>query len=46
MGKKINYQLSTSINEGIFELVITGEVTKDTLDQLHAEVITILKGKK
>jgi hypothetical protein len=42
MGEKANYQLSISLNEGITEIVITGEVTKDNIDQLHNEVINLL----
>ena len=44
MEEKINYQLSTSANEGIIEIVFTGEVTKNTINRLHTDVITILKG--
>ncbi len=43
MEENTNYKLSTSVNEGIVEIVITGELTKDTLDRLHAEVITIVR---
>ncbi len=45
MEEKSDYQISTSVNEGILEIVITGEVTKFTLDRLHTDVITIIKGK-
>ena len=45
MEEKTKYQLSTSVSEGIVEIVITGEVTKNTIDRLHAEVITILSAK-
>jgi hypothetical protein len=45
MEEKINYQLSISVNDGIVEIVITGEVTKNSIDRLHADVITIVKGK-
>jgi hypothetical protein len=43
MDEKTNYQISSLVNEGIIEIVITGEVTKSTMDRLHAEVITIIK---
>ena len=46
MGKKANYQLTISVNEGITEVVITGEVTKDNIDQLHNDVIGLLKKEK
>ncbi len=45
MEEKTNYQLSTSVSEEILEIVITGEVTRNTIDELHTEVITIIKGK-
>lgn len=45
MEEKTNYQLSTSVSEEIIEIVITGEVTKNTFNRLHAEVITIVKEK-
>jgi hypothetical protein len=43
MGKKTTYQISTSVNEGILEIVFTGEVTQYAVEKLHTEVITILK---
>lgn len=45
MEEKRNYRLSTSVSEGIVEIVITGEVTKNTIDRLHAEVIKIIREK-
>ena len=45
MEAKTNFRLSTSENEVIFEIVITGEVTKDTVDELHHEVMKLLQGK-
>ncbi|MFC1885174.1 STAS/SEC14 domain-containing protein [Thermodesulfobacteriota bacterium] len=45
MEDKTNYKISTSVNEGITEITITGEVAKDAIDQLHDEVVTMLKGK-
>jgi hypothetical protein len=45
MEEKTNYQISTSVNEGILEIVITGELTKDTFDRTHAEVISIVRAK-
>jgi len=46
MKENIGYKLSTSENEGIIEIVITGELTKYTLDELHAEVITFIRESK
>jgi hypothetical protein len=43
MKENSNYQISTSVRDGIVEVVITGEITKNTLDRLRAEVITILR---
>lgn len=43
MEEKTNYQVSISESEGIVEIVIAGEVTKNTIDRLHDEVINILK---
>lgn len=45
MEEKTNYQLSSSVNEGILEIVGTGEVTKNTIDRLSAEIIKIVKAK-
>ena len=38
-----DYQLSTSANEGIIEIVITGEVTEDAVKKLQNEVFAIVK---
>jgi len=38
-----DYQLSTSVNEGIIEIVITGEVTADAVKKLQNEVFAIVK---
>ena len=43
METNISFQLSSSVNDGIVEIVFTGEITKNTLDRLRAEVITILR---
>jgi len=42
MTEKTNYQISTAMNEGILEIVITGEVTKYTVGMLHDEIITMI----
>jgi hypothetical protein len=46
MEEKINYLISTSVNEGIIEMVMTGEVTNNTFDRLRADVVTIIREKK
>jgi hypothetical protein len=38
-----DYQLSTSVNEGIIEIVFTGEVTADAVKKLQNEVFAIVK---
>ena len=45
MKEKINYRLSSSVNEGILEIVGTGEITKNTIDRLHDEIIEIVKAE-
>lgn len=45
MEKNPDYQLSTSVNEGILEIVITGEVTKSNVSKIHDEMISIIKAK-
>lgn len=43
MAKKTEYQLSSSVNKGILEIVITGEVTKNALKNMDEGIATILK---
>lgn len=45
MEENTGYHLSATVHDGIVEFIFSGEVTKDTLDRLRAEVITILKEK-
>ncbi len=45
MEEKTNYQLSSSINEGILEIVGKGVVTENTIDRLHDEIIKIVMTK-
>lgn len=45
MEETADYNLSFSVHEGILEIVFTGEVTKSTVDRLHAEVMTIIQGE-
>ena len=39
MEEKMQYQLSTSVDEGIVKIVITGEVTATNVEKLQTEVI-------
>jgi hypothetical protein len=43
MKKKSTYYISTSVNEEIVEVVITGKVTKDSVGKLKNEVEVIAK---
>jgi hypothetical protein len=43
MEKKKEFQISSSVNEGILEIVITGEVTKNDLKNVDEEMVTLLK---
>jgi len=45
MENNTSYQISTSVHDGIVEFTFSGEVTKDTLDSLRAEVVTIIREK-
>jgi hypothetical protein len=42
MEKKPEYQISTSVNEGIFEFILTGEVTSSTTENLQKEIIAFI----
>jgi|WetSurMetagenome_2_1015567.scaffolds.fasta_scaffold138027_3 hypothetical protein len=44
MEKNTCYQLSTLVSDGIIEIVFTGEVTEDTIDRLHVDVIRVIQG--
>lgn len=41
MDDNVQYQISSSVNDGIIEIIITGEVTDSTVDDLRNEVRTI-----
>jgi hypothetical protein len=41
MENKPTYDISTSVNDNIFEIVFTGEVTEDCDNKLQGEVISI-----
>lgn len=43
MEENTNYQVTTSVSNGILEIVITGELTKYTIDRIHDEVIKIIR---
>ena len=44
MEKKVEYQISASVNEGLLEIVLTGEVEESAVKNLANEMITIIKG--
>jgi hypothetical protein len=43
MEDKPGYRLSASVHEGILEIVIAGEVTKDAMDGLQADAIALIR---
>lgn len=43
MEKKAEYQLTTSVNEGMFEIIMTGKVTAGSIEKLHDEVTVVIK---
>jgi len=45
MENKPDYQVVTSVHEGIVEIAITGELTSSALQSLHAEVIAIIRAQ-
>jgi hypothetical protein len=45
MEEKEQYQLLTSVNEGIFEIVVTGELTESTHTSATKEIASITKKK-
>jgi hypothetical protein len=40
---KAEYQISSSVNEGILEIVLTGEFRSDSLEKIKNEVVAIEK---
>jgi hypothetical protein len=42
MAKKAEYQISTSVNEGIFEIILTGKATKDNVEKLAIETAVVV----
>lgn len=45
MQNKADYEISSSENEGIAEIAIRGSLTTGSLDELHDEVIAIIRSK-
>ena len=43
MEKKAEYQLTTSVNEGMFEIIMTGKVSASSIEKLHNEVTAVIK---
>lgn len=43
MGKKDKYQLTSSVNEGIVEIIITGELSAEDIDNIRSKVIEIIR---
>jgi hypothetical protein len=44
MEKKAEYQISASVNEGLLEIVLTGEVAESAVNNLANKIFTIIKG--
>lgn len=44
MEKEAKYQISTSVNEGIFEIILKGEVMESAAEKITNEVSAIIKG--
>jgi hypothetical protein len=40
------YKLSASIRDGIAEIVIEGELTRELIDRLRQDILAILRGEK
>jgi hypothetical protein len=43
MEKNAEYQISSSVNEGIFEIILTGEVMENDAEKITNEVTAIIK---
>ena len=43
MATKTDYQISSSVNEGILEIILTGEFRSGSLEQIKNEVVAIEK---
>jgi len=45
MKKKVEYQISSSVNNGILEVVLTGKAIDMTYEKMRNEVDAIIKSK-
>ena len=43
MKKKVEYQMTSSVNEGILEIIITGKVTSDDTEKIMKKIIAVRK---
>jgi hypothetical protein len=43
MEKKEKYQISTSVNEGILEIIITGKIIVTSVEKLSNKTIAVIK---
>ncbi len=43
MKKKAEYQMASSVNEGILEIIITGKVTSDDTEKIMKKIIAVRK---
>jgi len=43
MAEMSDYQLSFTIRKGILEIVITGDMTKEAINMVHDEVMTVIR---
>jgi hypothetical protein len=43
MEKKARYQMSSYVNEGILEVVLTGELTNDNVEEIMKELVFLQK---
>ena len=41
MGKAADYQISSSVNDGVLEIVLTGDVTNDDFETINKKTIAI-----
>jgi hypothetical protein len=46
MEKKAEYQISSSVNEGILEIVLTGEVITSVVEELQNKVADLIEAKE
>jgi hypothetical protein len=46
MAKKSDYQISSSVNEGILEIILTGEDAENTFEKMKSEIDNIIITRK